>query len=140
MGKRTYLADTIAMALLYRKEYVGTQMIEYDNALAFDEVINQNLDMMNFNFNIKLENSWDEESDLFVKMQDENGKLYVAIKPDADLEEAWKIHVGCLPAKILLAAQSPNALETIHLEFVDGTLKDKQNGELTKGIKFRKSF
>ena len=43
MGKFTYESDIVAIALLYRKKYAGTDMISYDKIKKFDEIINKNL-------------------------------------------------------------------------------------------------
>lgn len=61
-------------------------------------------------------------------MTDENGKLYAAIIPNADLDEAWQIHIGCLPIAVIVASQMDNALDVIGLE--------KKTDESTKRIYF----
>ena len=63
MGKRTYESDIIAMSLLYRKEYVGTDMISYEKAINYDRVINSNLEEMNSSCGILIRN--EEESLLY---------------------------------------------------------------------------
>ncbi len=54
MGKRTYMSDITAMALLYRKEYSGTTMILYDKVKDFDRIINEYLEDMNSSCGIGL--------------------------------------------------------------------------------------
>lgn len=132
MEKRTYLADTIAMALLYRKQYVESEMLSYDQAIEFDRIINENLEAMNSSCRIGIRYDGYDTSDLFVKMTDENGKLYCVIVPGADLEKAWHFHIGCLPTDVLIAAQMPNALQLINLELVDGKLKNKLKDNVVK--------
>lgn len=128
MGKRTYESDIVAMALLYRKEYVGSDMISYEKAVQFDQVINENLNIMNSDCGIGIGYSYYDNSKLFTKMTDENGNLYAVIIPNADLEEAWRIHIGCLPTDVIIASQMDNALGVIELE--------KKIDESTKRICF----
>lgn len=123
MGKRTYESDIIAMALLYRKEYVGTDMISYDKAVKFNSVINNNLDNMNANCGIGIR--YEEQSRLYFIMQDENGRRLAVINPNADLKKAWEYHIGCLPIEVCIASQMDNALREIGLIIVDGKMRDR---------------
>ena len=79
MGKRTNEVDIIAMALLYRKEHVGTDMISYTKAIEFDRVINKNLDKMEVECGIGIRN--ETSSPLYRLMSDENGIVYAVINP-----------------------------------------------------------
>lgn len=95
MGKRTYESDIIAMALLYRKQYVGTDMLSYDKALEFDAIINENLDNMNSKFSIGPR--CEQTSELYRVLQDENGNIYAVINPNTDLKKPGNgILVVCL--------------------------------------------
>ena len=123
MGKRTYESDIIAMSLLYRKEYVGTDMILYEKAINYDRVINSNLEEMNSSCGILIRN--EEESLLYFLVQGEDKKLYAVIRPDADLKKAWSCHVGCLPTDVIVAAQMDNALSERGLIMVDGKFRDR---------------
>lgn len=67
MGKRTYESDIVAMALLYRKKYVGSDMISYEKAMQFDQVINENLNIMNSDCGICIRCSYYDDSKLFTK-------------------------------------------------------------------------
>ncbi len=129
MGKRTYESDIIAMALLYRKQYAGTDMLSYDKALEFDAIINENLDNMNSKFSIGPR--CEQTSELYRILQDENGNIYAVINHDADLKRAWEWHIGCLPIDVIIAAHQNNALETIGLIRIDGRLV-KQERPKTK--------
>lgn len=129
MGKRTYESDIIAMALLYRKQYVGTDMLSYDKALEFDAIINENLD--NMNSKLSIGPKCDRTSELYRLLQDENGNVYAVINPNADLEKAWELHIGCLPIDIIIAAHQENALKTIGLRRMDSWLV-KQEQPKTK--------
>ena len=122
MGKRTYLADITAMALLYRKTYVGSTMISYDKIKYFDRVINENLDQMNSSCGIGIRNSLDDNSDLFFFATAEDGNVYAVIDPRADLQEAWSYHIGCLPTDVVIASQQNNALQTIGLRLENGQM------------------
>lgn len=128
MEKRTYESDIVAMALLYRKEYIGSDMISYEKAKKFDQVINDNLNIMNSDCGIGIRYSYYDDSKLFTKMTDENGNLYAVIIPNADLKEAWQTHIGCLPIDVIVASQMDNALDVIELE--------KKIDESTKKIYF----
>ncbi len=120
MGKRTYESDIIAMALLYRKQYVGTDMLSYDKALEFDAIINENLDNMNSKFSIGPR--CEQTSELYRLLQDENDNVYAVINPNADLKKAWEWHIGCLPIDVVIAAHQENALKTIVLRRMNGRL------------------
>jgi len=123
MGKRTYESDIIAMALLYRKEYVGTHIISYDKAVKFDKVINDNLDKMEAKYGIGIR--WEEPSKLYSLMKDEKGELCAVINPNVDLKKMWKWHVYNLPAKVILASYMDNALKEIDLIEVNGKIIDR---------------
>ncbi len=125
MGKRTYESDIIAMALLYRKQYVGTDMLSYDKALEFNAIINENLD--NMNSKVSIRPRCEQTSELYSVLQDENGNVYVVINSNADLKKAWGWHIGCLPIDVIIAARQENALETIGLRLVDGKLTKQEN-------------
>ena len=125
IGKRTYESDIIAMALLYRKQYVGTDMLSYDKALEFDAIINENLDNMNSKFSIGPR--CEQTTELYRILQDENGNIYAVINPNTDLKKAWEWHIGCLPIDVVIAAHQENALKTIGLRSVDGKLTKQEN-------------
>lgn len=125
MGKRTDTTDIIAMALLYRNECCKTGMILYEKALEFDKVINENLDLMNDLYGLGIMGKTDNR--LFFTATNEEGELYAIIKPDADIEEARRWHIRCLPLEVVVASQMPNALDVIGLELVNGELKEKEN-------------
>lgn len=116
MGRRTYIADSVAIALLYRKQNVGSDILSYEKACLFDDIINDNLDAMNSDCGIGIRYSCYEESKLFVIMTDENGKQYAVINPSADLKDAWSTHVGYLPLDVVIASHMDNALAAIDLE------------------------
>ena len=128
MGKRTYESDIIAMALLYRKQYAGTDMLSYDKALEFDAVINENLDNMNSKFSIGPR--CEQTSELYRILQDENGNVYAVINHDADLKRAWEWHIGCLPIDVVISAHQENALKTIGLRLVDGKLTKQEKDKI----------
>ena len=111
MGKRTYESDMVAMALLYRKEYAGTDMIAYDKVINFDRVVNENLDKANADCGICIRN--EIPSPLYRLMTDENGVLYAVINPGVDLEKMWKWHIYCLPAQVMSASYMDNVLKEI---------------------------
>lgn len=96
--------------------------------MQFDQVINENLNIMNSDCGICIRCSYYDDSKLFTKMTDENGKLYAAIIPNADLDEAWQIYIGCLSLDVIVASQMDNALDVIGLE--------KKKDENTKRIYF----
>ena len=123
MGKRTYESDIVAMVLLYRKEYVGTDMILYEKAINYDRVINYNLDNMNSSCGIGIRS--EEESLLYFLIQGEDNKLYAVIRPEADLKKAWSYHIGCLPTDVVVASQMDNALSEIGLIMVNGKFRDR---------------
>ena len=120
IGKRTYESDIIAVALLYRKQYVGTDMLSYNKALEFDAIINENLDSMNSKLSIGPK--CNQASELYRLLQDENDNVYAVINSNADLEKAWELHIGCLPIDIIIAIHQENALKTIGLRRMDGRL------------------
>lgn len=122
MGRRTYLSDVAAMALLYRKENVNTDMISYDKILEFDKIINENLEKMKSDYGVKVRYGCFSKPDLFVMLNDETGKLYAVMVPDVKLQKEWLTHIRSLPTDIIVAAQAPNALNAINLELVDGKL------------------
>lgn len=135
MGKRTYESDIIAMALLYRKEYAGTDMISYDKALNFDKVINENLDKMCVKCGIGIR--YETTSQLYNLMKDENGNVYAVINPNIDLKKMWEYHVYILPTEVIKASYMDNALKEIGLIEVNEKIIDrntyynnlKNNGE-----------
>lgn len=138
MGKRTYLTDSITMGLLYREKYTGTQRILYDDLLEYDSVINQNLEERNPTVPLLTKCPYYEQSKLFLITTDETQKKYAVIRPEANLEEAWNTHIGCLPLAVVIASQMPNALEKINLELVNGILREKVNKEPIKILKRNK--
>lgn len=126
MGKRTYESDIIAMALLYRKEYIGSDMISLDKAKEFDKTINDNLDSINSKSGIGIRYSCYDDSNLFTIMTGENNKLYAVINPNANLKDAWSFHIGLLPTDVIIAAQMDNALSIIGLK----KIIDKDNNKI----------
>ena len=123
MGKRTYESDIIAMALLYRKEYVGTDMISYDKAVNFDKVINENLDKMCAKCGIGIR--YETTSQLYNLMKDENGNVCAVINPNIDLKKMWEYHVYILPAEVIKASYMDNALKEIGLIEVNEKIIDR---------------
>lgn len=140
VGKRTYENDIISMALLYRKKYVGTDMISYDKAIKFDSVINYNLDNMDATCGIGIRT--EETSRLWFIMHDENGNKYAVINPTTDLKKAWEFYIDCLPVEVCVASEMDNALKEIGLIVVDGMIVDRNlyYNELRKKYKFRNEF
>ena len=125
MGKFTYESDIVAMALLYRKKYAGTDMISYDKIKRFDEVINKNLDDMEANCGISLRD--EVPSELYFVASSEKKERYAIMNPDADLKKAWEYHVGCLPIDIMIASLMDNALVEIGLISVDDKIIDRNS-------------
>lgn len=140
MGKRTYETDMIAMALLYRKEYVGTDMIAYDKAVSFDRVVNENLDKVNAMCGIGIRN--EIPSPLYSLMTDENGILYAIINPGVDLEKMWKWHIYNLPAQVMSASYMDNSLKEIGLIEVNGKIMDRNKyyNELKQKYHYTRPF
>lgn len=122
MGKRTNFSDIAAMALLFNYDANSlTTMISYEKVNKFDEIINQNLDEMNSKISSPL--FIEDDSELYFRATDEDGKTYLVISPNADIESARSYHIGTLPIDIILAAEKDNALATIGLKLIDGKLK-----------------
>ncbi|MDD6224208.1 MAG: hypothetical protein PUB18_04320 [bacterium] len=61
------------MALLYRKRYIGSEIIAYEKVEKFDQIINENLVSMNSKCNIGIRYGYLDHSQLFRKMKDEVG-------------------------------------------------------------------
>lgn len=125
MKKRTIFEDTAAMALIYTNKATGNKMISYDKVIQFDKIINENLDEMNSI--IKPFQFYEEKSELYFYATDENDKLYLVIKPDADLKKAQSYHIDYLPHDILVASQMKNALEILGLQLINGKLVQNDN-------------
>lgn len=140
MGKRTYESDIIAMALLYRKEYVGTDMIAYIKAVNFDRVINGNLDEANAQCGIGIRN--EIPSPLYSLMTGENGTLYAVINLGVDLEKMWQWHIYNLPAQVMSASYMDNALKEIGLIEVNGKIMDRDTyyNELKQKYHYTRPF
>lgn len=124
MGKRTYLADTIMLALLYRYQYLGSTMIKYEQVKQYDQIINENLELINSKYGISVRNPEYEDSNFYFLARDEENTLYVILSPAANLKDAWNWHIDLLSTDIIIAAQMPNALAIINLQL--------ENGQITK--------
>ena len=134
MDKRTYLEDIISIALLYRKAYVGTDMISYDKLLEFDKIVNKNLDSMNSQC---LKNVRGSDYVAFYRLvTDENGNKFAVILSNANLEYAWKIHMGLASTDTLTATQMDNALNVIGLEKI---IKNNEVSIVQKSVKKKKN-
>lgn len=122
MGKRTYMSDITAMALLFRKEYCGTSMILYDKVKEFDRIINEYLENKNSSCGIGVRCISEDTSSMYFMATDEEDKLYAVINPTADLKKAWDWHVNLLPSDVLSVAYEENALNAIGLQTKDGKI------------------
>ena len=123
MGKRTYETDIAAIALLYRKKYVGSDILSYDKILRFDDIINKNLDNMEATCGIGIKN--EEVSQLYFIMTDEFGNKCAVINPNANLKEAWMHYIGNIPTEVYVASEMNNALEEIGLILVEDKIIDR---------------
>ena len=119
MGKRTYMADITAMALLYRKEYCGTTMILYDKVKDYDRIINEYLEEIGSCCGIGLRCINEDTTNMYFMATDEEGNLYAVINPNANLKKAWDWHIGLLPSDIIKASYEENAFNAIDLQYKD---------------------
>ena len=136
MGKRTYMSDITAMALLYRKEYCGTTMILYDKVIEFDRVINENLEEMNSSCGIGLRCVSEDTTNLYFMATDEEGRLYAVIDPNANLRRAWDWHIVLLPSDVIKASYRDNALNVIGLQNKNDKICqiDNENKNITRTL------
>lgn len=114
MEKRTYLEDIISLALLYRKKYIGTEMISYESILKYNKVIEDNLISMNSQCFDYTKSS--DYVSVYRLVTDENFKKHAIILSSINLNYAWSIYSGCLPKDVWVASQMDNALEVIGLK------------------------
>lgn len=122
MGKRISSDDVIALALLERKIYVGTDMILYDKVCNFEKEIDKKLDMLNFDCRFNM--SSDSESKIYFRLLDENGSVCVVLNPYVDVVKEWNKILGYLPVDICLVLELNDVLKCIDLVDVDGNIKD----------------
>ena len=122
MGKSTIFSDVVVMALLFNRDVNKlVTMISYEKVKNFDDIINKNLD----DFNIKISYPFlrEETSKFYFYATDEDGKKYLVMNPEADIESARSYHIGTLPVDILVAAEKNNALAAIGLQLIDGKFR-----------------
>lgn len=122
MGKRISRDDLIVIALLYRKIYVGTDMISYDKVCKFDLEIDKKLDIMSFECGFNYE--CDNKSRLYFKVLDENGRLCVILNPNVNVRKEWNKILGYLPVDICLVLELNDILKCIDLVDVAGEIRD----------------
>ena len=119
MGRRTDLFDVAAMALIFQHDANSSvNMIAYETVERFDAVINKNLDDMDSEVKPPIHSN--DSSVYFYATRTRDRKVYYAIVPGADIEEARLYHLGPLPVDIIVAAEKANALATIGLKLDNG--------------------
>lgn len=124
MGKGKIFEDIVAIALLYlNRADPHMKALSYEKAEMFESAVMENLNEMN----IKIP-YWSfhrnnlQPSELY-HFCDEEGKCYVMINPNVDIQSAWSAYVGCLPIDILLALHQANVLKIIGLKIENGKFK-----------------
>ena len=127
MERRTCMSDIITIALLYRKEYAGTDMISYQKIIKYDEIINKNLDEMGAKCGSRFGYENSEFSEFYMMLKDERGNICAVINPNADLKKKSDSIFGYLPIEIIVATQMDNALKEIDLITVDDKIIDRNN-------------
>ena len=123
MGKMISKNNIIAVALLYRQIYVGTDMLLCDKIDRFAVVLEHNLDELG---SASAMNLCDEiVSELYFTVCDEKGNFYAVLNPKVDIKAVWDDYINSLPIELYIAGEMDNALKEIDLIHVNGKIVDR---------------
>ena len=128
MTKRAQFKDTTAIALIYISRATGGQIISYDKALEFNEIVNENLDKINSPITPYF--FLDDDSKFCFYVKDVNNNGYFVINQNADIKRAQTGYIGCVPIDIVVASQMSNALDILDLEKINGNIVVKKHSEV----------
>lgn len=123
MGKKLYIQDIVAIALLYNYQATKSHTLSLNEILNFYKVVSCNLDELNFNVLIPYP---------LVDLQNvcsfyinSKGERFCVLTENEDIKRTINERIYIMPKDVIKATKMDNALEEIGLENVDKIIKEK---------------